>query len=429
MIGFISSVDTNKENGIIIEKNSGCRYFFSFNSIIDASLKPAIKQPVIFEGYSRNEKEYVAVRIRPASDQNNNFLNATVSWFSTEKRYGYVTCENSFDAFLHIKYLLEIGLQQVNKGQHVKVKIRESKYPGRKEVFEIIVDSNSQRKEYSSFPKHHSSESQKYNSLYHQPLKKCSANDFTAIPSSSSNETSSAQRSFNAKPLGAYKNCHYQHPIHEGNSSYGHSAPPTMSGASGVFPAPFSYFPKMNGHSNKHSLSRNFETCYSVSPRHPRSNGPVSLNQSKSLNRDKIEEPRLYSPQPSKVVTNPEYAKIKQQIHQKEGLLKHIKVSKLPDAGQRLHDQIKCLKKKLNALSMYDNTDEQVTSNHASHESLSSDKICKALSEEPQCLQNQCFKEPYNKSTYYGGRMTSKSVAIVHKVLLFCCQSVLNLLI
>lgn len=82
-------------------------------------------------------------------------------------------------------------------------------------------------------------------------------------------------------------------------------------------------------------------------------------------------------------------AKIKQQIHQKEGLLKHIKVSKLPDAGQRLHDQIKYLKKKLNTLSMYDNADEQVTSNHASHEISSSNNICRGLSEEPQCLQNQ----------------------------------------
>ena len=416
MIGYFSSIDFKRKNGYIKEKNTNCTYYFAFTSISDSSLKPFVGQHVFFDLFQKNDHEKVAVRIRPkAASEHDSFIKATIAWFSAEKRYGYVTCENSCDAFLHIKKLEKIGLQTISKGRPVKVKLGDSKYPGKKEVVDIIVDCE------NSYPYYNNCQfnnSVKHSSRCHT-MKNCSSNDFTAIPSSSSNETSSAVESHKVRSFRTSTGSPQQYSAYNSKSyTNSHSyplSPPTMPGTSGVFPMPpFPTSPRVPnpGMANIPSFPHQLVPLYRNSCSPARNNVPVHINHTNLSSMNQRGRPRHFTPKPTKLVTNPEYAKIKQQIHQKEGLLKHINLSKLPDAGQRLRDQIKELNKKLESLSM-DNKDDKLTE-------LTSQKENKPTVHELQTSLSDYFsKKPYNKSTYYGDGLTSKPMAIVQKVILF----------
>jgi len=443
-------------------------YFFGYNSIVDKDLKPEVGKHVNFDLHRRNEKEQVAVRIRSLIEsstsnkckKDDDFIDAVVNWYKPEKRYGYVTCENSCDAFLHLNILLKAGVDSVKPKQLLKVKLVEDKYPGKKAVSEVMVLSNSGHNPAKAHPRQ---------PKYPPANFKLSSNDLTEIPSSTSNEkrpgsahssTSSHSISlapsarmhfrgppplhsrmdrpqmqhapFNSFPrmpnspmhpamMPRYPNFYDERPRTPNREAYFNRPPRSPngidfyhgpSGASNwehgtpripngdFYNLPYTGRPPMrpnifngppmmpNGDffnrspraqvrpnrmpnrpdfltrhpkaSNTEKRSKGPPTTPTASLRPTRQSRPSAPNQ--NINSMHIARPRYsprnFSKRHHTPVTNPEYAKIKQQISQKQNLLRTINVSKLPDAGQRLRNQIKDLQVKMENLNMNDDVVE-----------------------------------------------------------------------
>ena len=396
MIGYISSVHVQKRYGFVKEKGSNTTYFFGFRSILDKELKPKVGVVVSFELYKKNEKESVAVSIRRAQAPNKStssdaseYINAVVSWFSDEKRYGYVTCENSEDAFLHVNCLQKAGVSTVKPKQRIKVKLVENKYPGKKAVSDVILLNNSRRYPEMLHPRE---------PKYDKSNQRCSANDLAEIPESLVNHekrrdgpnfvNALANNSFpfprmphpgqqspglpkeNFFPTpnsfyGPPYHSHYGEDVYERPNAFDqqyrmrYEEPPRM-------PVPFNAYPNSP---SPYVGPRPYEAgFYNAPPRTPNSSSgavrmPCPSTPGQNCQQDSYPpnmrtQPgfKTYRNSPSQKlpITNPEYAKIKQQIHQKENLLKSLNLTKLPDAGQRLRDQIKDLKHKMKNLSMHD---------------------------------------------------------------------------
>ena len=471
MIGYISSIDPKKRCGFIKETGKNFTYYFGYNSIVDKELHPKVGQHVNFELYRKSEKEQVAVRIRSLSEASNHkknkkrddeFIDAVVNWFKPEKKYGYVTCENSFDAFLHQNILLKAGVHSVKPKQLLKVKLIEDKYPGKKSVCDVIVLDNSGRNPTMAYPRQ---------PKYPPANFKFSSDDLTEIPSNKSNDkrpgsshSNSSSHSMSLAPS-ARMPCHGPPPLHSRMirppmqpPPYGYprmptspinpgmnmiprypadyfDGPPRTPNRSGYFnrppripnerdfynvpPAPPNWAGDFNGpprspngpfrapmqpnvfngppvtpngdFCNRPPIAPNNEFCeapmfmgpnpanfpnrpvrepyqeafFQRPPRTPNSNvqpsrqsrpsTPNYLKNSGHIGRPRFNSPRNFNQHQRTPITNPEYAKIKQQISQKQNLLKTINISKLPDAGQRLRDQIKELQEKMKNMNMNEN--------------------------------------------------------------------------
>ena len=68
---------------------------------------------------------------------------ASVIWYSSEKRYGFVRCLNDshVSAFLHQKELNCIGVSSVKPGQSLQVKLRYSSENKAPAAYDVIVSS------------------------------------------------------------------------------------------------------------------------------------------------------------------------------------------------------------------------------------------------------------------------------------------------
>ena len=397
MIGSISTINPQKRCGYIKEKGKNFTYYFGFNSISEKDLQPKVGQLVSFDLYRRNENESVAVRIRSLvqSSDDGDFVDAVVLWYKPEKNFGYVKCENSCDAFLHVRFLHKVGLNSVRPGEKIKVKVVENKYPGKMAVSQVMLYKElkySGAKDPQRQPKYPPPQVQS----------SCTSDELTAIPcSSASNEKrSNATKPQRPFPRSFSANYRYYPPrVHDGPSPRmvnSYPGPSRMPGGYGCFrntsmnysDGPPLYIsspygksePRMHNSSVPHTPTRNFNGPLhthmqnpgsmpmrmpfpSPTQNHPRGGqfyppgysmpGPGNFHLS-TTNSPRFMPRQTPRPRP---ITNPEYAKVKQQIFQKEGLLKTLNVRKLPDAGQRLYDQIKELKEKLKTLSMYDESE------------------------------------------------------------------------
>ena len=395
MIGYISSLNRQKRYGFIKQKGKNFTYYFGFNSVIDQDLSVEIGRLVTFELYKKNDREQVAVSIcsldgssiatsKTASNtssknktvkNDDDFIDATVLWFSTVKNYGYVACKNADDAFIHSNILRKAGVESVKPRQKLKVKLVENKYPGKKAVSDVIILNNSKHNPGMAYPRP---------PRYPPSNLVFSSNDLTAIPSSTSDDsiripngshstTTSlhspqiARMPFNRPPSGSHfhpqmSGCPlrpgpYNEPLRT----------PTSPMSSGLMPG------------YQHSLLNTLPDAQNQGdfrglPRTPSNNGRslrmsrpstpdhhlsgLSMHSNLMRNVRPNASPRNVFQHERVPVTNPEYAKLKQQISQKENLLKTLNLGKLPDAGQRLRNQIRELKLKISNLSMHEESIE-----------------------------------------------------------------------
>lgn len=62
-------------------------------------------------------------------------LKGTVKWFNKEKGFGFVTCEEGKDYFVHFTGIIGDGFRTLEEGQHVSFIVEEgNKGPIAKEV-------------------------------------------------------------------------------------------------------------------------------------------------------------------------------------------------------------------------------------------------------------------------------------------------------
>ena len=79
---------------------------------------------------------------RPRVDQANAVpLSGRVKWFNTEKGFGFVACDDGLrDVFVHISVLQAAGLQSLNEGQQVDIRVVETP-KGREAVSLQLADA------------------------------------------------------------------------------------------------------------------------------------------------------------------------------------------------------------------------------------------------------------------------------------------------
>ncbi|MTI66305.1 MAG: cold shock domain-containing protein [Firmicutes bacterium] len=51
--------------------------------------------------------------------------NGTVKWFNSEKGYGFITCEEGDDVFVHFSQINKEGFKTLEEGQNVTFEITE----------------------------------------------------------------------------------------------------------------------------------------------------------------------------------------------------------------------------------------------------------------------------------------------------------------
>ncbi|XP_076802366.1 transcription termination factor 2-like isoform X3 [Clavelina lepadiformis] len=377
--GVITSYDAQRRCGFIKENEKSQSYYFAKVSMIDKNTNVEVGQNVIFDLFKEKGqvKEPVAVRIMMKNmvGDNTKFphpesgrVRGRVIWYSDVKQYGFAQCETN---------------PPTDAFLHVKhVENAGITRLARGERLNFILVPNPDRK--------------------YQPLAVDIMREEKSGPMTSA-EDNDEEKLFQSDP---------HHPKH-------------------INPCQIPHEPFQTRHNNSAPHANvNQKKVLNKLPSNERQNDGI-----KRLHQTTLKQPQGSSFGASGSVNrnfeNPVREKIRQQLHQKQSLMRSLDISKLPDGGRRIQDQITELELKLKNTHLVKIDDKSDPISHDKKTILPrpSSKNAADLDKEDfkigiLSFKTSAYKEPdfadekMKKDTdqYYGGRMTIKRLDTIQKM-------------